>query len=34
MQRICSNCDVYPFCDKCEKPTGTCENWKKEKIIK
>ena len=24
----CSNCRGYPLCDKCEKPTGKCEDWK------
>lgn len=34
MEKICSSCDFYPFCTKCEKPTGTCENWKKEGLVK
>jgi hypothetical protein len=28
MSRRCSNCRFYPFCDKCEMPTGKCEEWK------
>lgn len=34
MEKICTNCDFYPFCEKCEKPTGTCENWNKERLVK
>lgn len=28
----CSTCAIYPFCNKCESPTGCCENWRKRKI--
>ena len=34
MREICSNCDKYPFCNKCKKPTGKCEDWYKEKLVK
>lgn len=23
----CSNCGKYPFCGKCESPTGCCEEF-------
>lgn len=26
--RRCSNCYRYPFCNKCNKPTGKCDEWK------
>lgn len=34
MEKICSNCDKYPFCDNCEGPQYTCETWIKESYIK
>jgi len=27
----CSNCKVYPFCNKCNSPQGKCENWEQKK---
>ena len=27
MSERCSNCKCYPLCDKCETPTGKCEEW-------
>ena len=36
MNKYCSDCYKYPLCEKIEKPTGTCEDWKsnlKEKYL-
>lgn len=35
MREICSNCDKYPLCEKCEQPTGRCGEWsKKDRLVK
>ena len=26
----CRNCGKYPFCNNCETPIGTCDNWFKK----
>lgn len=38
MKERCSNCRFYPFCNKCNEPTGKCDNWERKdkewKILK
>lgn len=29
----CSNCYKYPFCEKCNSPTGCCDDWKSKRIM-
>lgn len=31
LNKRCSNCKVYPFCNKCNSPTDCCENWQQKK---
>lgn len=31
---ICTNCKFYPLCEKCEKPNGSCKDFKKKGILK
>lgn len=31
--RNCNSCYKYPFCEKCESPRGTCNDYKSKRVM-